>query len=766
MRQSMGIVVVFVVLSHARAEENSEQSTADVLEGHSFHGEVFNDGPRQSAYLMGGTGKIDFPVESDNELVQNFINQGVGQLHGFWYFEAERTFRQVAAIDRDCAAAYWGMAMANANNKSRAKDFIKEAVNRREHASERVRMYIDALDKRLNSKKKKSDAARQYIKDLEQIVYKFPDDLDAKAFIALELWNGRRNDMKVASYVAVNALIESVLAVEPYHPVHHYRIHLWDYERPENALSSAARCGQSAPSIAHMWHMPGHIYSRLKRYDDAVWQQEASARTDHAQMMRDQLLPDQIHNFAHNNEWLIRNLMFIGRISDALDLAKNMIELPRHPKYNSVKKGGSSAAYGRQRLFQVLSQGELWRELLALADSPYLEPTDDHAEQVKRLRHIGRAAYALRDLDRIEQTRREIALMLCDAEVERTDAIEKARRKTAEMQAQDSKELSDKVDKAIKKATSDDDRDISRLTKAMDEMNAHQELANGNVAKALALFKKAGSMHRLFMFQVEFLAGDKEETLGALEKYTDDHQGETLPLAHLVDLAFQAGRTDIAERAFRKLQAISSDVDTSAPPFTRVSAIASNFDPETDWRIAKIEKADVGDRPELDSLGPFRWSPSEANNWTLPNNNGSHISLQDFRGKPVIVIFYLGFGCLHCAEQLQGFAPRVDEFAAAGIDMVAISTDNLTKLKESVDGFGGSFPIELVSDSNLEVFKQYRVYDGFENQPLHGTFLIDGSGRILWHDIGYEPFMDHEFLLKEAPRLIKSFGSPVAISIR
>ena len=45
-----------------------------------------------------------------------------------------------------------------------------------------------------------------------------------------------------------------------------------------------------------MWHMPGHILSRLKRYHDAAWQQEASARVDHAHMMRDRVMPDRIHN--------------------------------------------------------------------------------------------------------------------------------------------------------------------------------------------------------------------------------------------------------------------------------------------------------------------------------------------------------------------------------------------------------------------------------------------------------------------------------------
>src|SRR6056300_1899079 len=106
-----------------------------------------------------------------------------------------------------------------------------------------------------------------------------------------------------------------------------------------------------------MWHMPGHIYSKLKRYQDAAWQQEASARVDHSHMIRTRLMPDEIHNFAHNNEWLIRNLIFVGRVNEAIDQAKNLTSLPQHPRYNSLEKRGSQK-FGRQRLLQVLTEYE------------------------------------------------------------------------------------------------------------------------------------------------------------------------------------------------------------------------------------------------------------------------------------------------------------------------------------------------------------------------------------------------------------------------
>jgi peroxiredoxin len=164
----------------------------------------------------------------------------------------------------------------------------------------------------------------------------------------------------------------------------------------------------------------------------------------------------------------------------------------------------------------------------------------------------------------------------------------------------------------------------------------------------------------------------------------------------------------------------------------------------------------VGERPDLDSLGPFRWRPSPAPSWVLEDAEGTRRASSEFHGRPHVVIFYLGIGCLHCTEQLQAFAPKMKEFEEAGISMIAISTDNQEDLKASIEGYDkeGGMPIPLVSNAALDVFKEFRVYDDFENQPLHGTFLIDGDGMVRWQDISYEPFMDPTFVLNEAKRLL------------
>lgn len=777
-----------------------DESEKEVLAGHSYHGEFLNEGPRQQAYIIGGTGAVDFPVTSSSKEAQAFVAQGLGAIYGFWFLEAERSFRQAAALDPDCAMAYWGAALATKGNEKRAKGFIAEAVKRKDKVSERERMYIDALDKYLKADaNKKKERAEAYAKALESIALKYPDDIEAKALLALQLYLNNRSGSPILSYLAVDGLLDKVFAKQPMHSAHHFRIHLWDYKKAEKALASAAVCGQSSPSIAHMWHMPGHIFSRLKRYEDAAWQQEASARVDHAHMMRDQVLPDQIHNFAHNNEWLIRNLNHIGRVRDAVDLAKNMIELPRHPKYNTLAKRGSTN-YGRMRLFETLSRYELWTELIELCNTPYLEATDNEKEQVKRMLHLGIAYFEVGDTGAGESIVTTLKDRLAEKEAKRDAAMEEAAKKEME-KAVDAKTLEKARQQAIEKAKSDGVEDeaelenlgrqaeekskkeqlekkkkqidkarndakkpfdsaIGELTKAIAAIETSQAVARGDHKEALSLSRKAGrNVSTLKRAKIRFLAGEQDAALEEIKKEVERHKGEVHPLAIYVELLAEAGKMKEAEEQFQNLRDTSSSIDKASPVFTRLDRVAVELGHTEDWVPAVKLRDDIGERPALDSLGPFRWSPSPATPWELPTANQERVSLSSYSGKPVVVIFYLGFGCLHCVEQLHAFNPMYEEYQKAGIDIVAIGTDDVETLQLSIQGLADSEPkkeiqFPLLSDSELDAFKAYRAYDDFEKQPLHGTFLIDAQGQVRWQDISYEPFMDAKFLLKESQRLL------------
>jgi len=757
-QKQVRLVFAIVISIQPIAVTQAKPAEKKVPEGHSFHGEAFNEGPRQKAYLMKGMGRVRFPITTNKQEAQLFFTQGISQLHGFWYFEAERSFRQAAMLDPDCSMAYWGMAVANRNNAERAKKFITAAKERRKNASKREKLWIDSeVNYWADTKKNEKDRRRKMVRDLETIIFDFPEDIEAKAFLAVWLWQSSHKGLTISSHMTINMLIEDVLDIEPMHPCHHFRIHLWDGEKPERALVSAANCGQSSPGIAHMWHMPGHIYSKLKRYQDAVWQQEASARVDHAHMIKDRILPDQIHNFAHNNEWLIRNLNFLGRINDAVGLAKNMIELPRHPNINTLAKPDSpteygkrgSARYGRTRLIETLLRYEMWEKIIQLSQTVYLSDTTIPEEQAKRLAAIGVAHYslgqadkgakALEDLDKINIQLKQLKLEAG------TDAEEKARAE---------KKNDNDINKAMVEAMNKFNNRFKNIDQYKAELLVYQSISNKDEDSFNKQIGKASRINRERKAQLQLKIGNKKEAQ-KLASQSAKSTSEVHPLANYTDILWKSGKEKEAIEQFKILRKISSSIDIEHAVFQRLNPIAKKLNLPEDWRIQNKTSNDVGERPSLDMLGPFRWTPSPAIQWSLTDGQGKKHSLTDYTGRPVIVIFYLGKGCAHCIEQLSAFAPEVDSFKQAGIDLIAISTDNVGGLRETFQlNKNKPFPFPLVSDTSLKVFKQYRVYDDFEKQPLHGTFLIDRGGLIRWQDISYEPFTKVNFLLKESKRLL------------
>ncbi|MBA63883.1 MAG: alkyl hydroperoxide reductase [Planctomycetaceae bacterium] len=743
----------------AKATDENEENTAGPLAGHSYHGEAFNEGPRQQAYLIPGMANVDFPITTKNEEAQKFFNQGVSALHGFWYLEAERAFRQVNKIDPDCAMAFWGMSMANFNNSKRSKFFMEEAQKRKEGVTDIESRFIEALTAYQNADPgKKKERAEKYTKALEEICIKYPKNTESKAFLALQLWSNRYSDIPITSHVAIDSILQQIFTINPKHPSHHYRIHLWDYKDPSTAVTSASVCGQTTPGIAHMWHMPGHIFSRLKRYEDAVWQQEASARTDHAHMMRDRLLPDQIHNYAHNNEWCIRNMLHIGRVNDAINLSKNMTENPRHPKYNSLSRRGSSY-YGRARLFTTLYMYERWQDMVDLSQTPYLEETTNETEKVKHWKYVGISYVMLEQNDKADELKVKLSELLAHNQTERTKAEEAAEKKITDEQNKDDKKKEADKKKAIDKAKNDArrpwDAKVRVCEQALAAITGYQHLVKDETKEAEAQLKKGGTIDRMILAKLQLANGDKNGALKTGQDHVNSHEHEVQPLCHWIELLVESEKMDRAKEAFDSLRDISGSIDLQSPVFDRVSALAASLGCDGQWKKEAVIQDDVGERVNLDDLGPFRWSPSPAEEFTLRDHrNKRFISAKEFNNKPTIVIFYLGAGCLSCTEQIQKFIPKIADFEEAGFQVIAVSSDDDEGLKQSINNFDGKISFRIVNDPELSVFKQYRAYDDFEEQPLHGTFIIDGNGLVRWQDVNYEPFMDPDFVLREGKRLL------------
>jgi peroxiredoxin len=720
--------------------------------GHSSHGSELNKGPRQAAYLMGTTSNVSFPITTDSPEAQKFFNQGVGQIHGFWYLEAERSFRQVLKLDPGHPMAYWGITMANSGNRGRSKPLIAKAVAGKSRVSARERMWIDSMAAYQNesdSKKRKAGL----LKSAQELAAKFPDDLEAQAFLALRMYNDSRSKKNTEG---VEKQIAKVLAKNPKHPCHHYRIHLWDHKDPKRAVPSIGQCGQAAPGIAHMWHMPGHILSRLKRYNDAAWQQEASARVDHAHMMRDRVMPDRIHNFAHNNEWLTRNLGHAGRVRHGLSMAKNMIELPQLP---SVKTNGTwtvstrgSFTYGKRHLNGLLTGYEMWDEILALKDTHYLRPGKTAADKAKYWRLLASAYFNSGKTTEANALLADMEKLLAAQQSGKTKAgtAAEAKAKAAKKKAGDVRRAKSNAERPFNTA-------ISTLTRGIAEAKMYHALAKDDQVTAKTFLTKASDIRSDRKALLQYRMGDTEAALKSAAAAVKSGAEQARPLAIQAFLLHAANKPAEAKAAFEHLRRIAPQLDLDVECFARLAPLAKSLGLPADWRKPQPAAKDVGLRPNLDDLGPFRWQPSAAPNWSLNDRNQQKFSLGALRGKPVVLIFYLGKGCVHCMEQLNAFDPVAAEFGKQGITLLAVSTDTSAGLRDTFIGYDAKdrhYNFPLLSDPALTTFRAYRAYDDFEETPLHGTFLIDAEGKVRWQEISYEPFMAPKFLLNEAKRLL------------
>lgn len=745
----------------------------DEAPGHSLHGEAFNEGPRQAAVLMEGMPSIVFPITTTNAEAQKFFTQGVAQQHGFWYFEAERSHRQASALDPEAAMPYWGMAMANVNNDKRAKGFLAKAVERKGKASKREQLWIGTLenfykeDKR-DKKKRQGD----YIKDLENIVHEFPDDVEAKAFLAWKIWDAK-GDLPISSNQALDSILDQVFAANPMHPAHHYRIHLWDNDKPVRALKSDALCGQTSPGIAHMWHMPGHTFSKLNRFDDAAWQQEAATRTDHAYMMKTLLLPDRIHNYAHNEEWLIRTWNEQGRARDGIGLAKSLIENPRHPDLNNLDKASSSSSYGRTRLLETLVKWELWPELLKLNDSPLLETTKQTSHQAAKLRAMGLAQYRLgkagdlamtitalealqkRAAEEAAKKPKAAATTAKNEEVRKAEPAAKPEAgKPAEKKPEAASTAAAKTDAGKKPEPGNKAEPKSdAVAEALAELNAVKLLlAKAKPEQVRAALEKAKATPKPRLIRYYLDLGDKTKAAELANTAPQDLDGSIAQAEAYV----AAGKTEEAKKSFERVRDRSFAMDRDLPVQPRLDKIASTLGIQDEWRKPAPVRSDSGKRPTLDSLGPVHWSPPAAPAWSGKGKDGKPVSSQDFAGKATLLIFYVGNTCTHCMEQLRTFEGAAADFAKQGIKILALSPDSpeeapkANKWAKSKEGF----PFPLISATEDSAFRPYRAYDDFEKFPMHAIALVDGQQRLRWLDVTYKPFMDAPFLIEECKRLL------------
>ena len=116
------------------------------------------------------------------------------------------------------------------------------------------------------------------------------------------------------------------------------------------------------------------------------------------------------------------------------------------------------------------------------------------------------------------------------------------------------------------------------------------------------------------------------------------------------------------------------------------------------------------------------------------NNKITKISLSDYKGKWVVMIFYPADFTFVCPSEIIAFANRVKDFKERGAEVIGISVDSkythlAWKNTEVKKGGIGDIQYPLVADLTKQIARDYDVLTG-EAVALRGTFLIDQQGVV------------------------------------
>ena len=114
------------------------------------------------------------------------------------------------------------------------------------------------------------------------------------------------------------------------------------------------------------------------------------------------------------------------------------------------------------------------------------------------------------------------------------------------------------------------------------------------------------------------------------------------------------------------------------------------------------------------SLAGFPVSRQQQRLFDLEGLQGARMTLaQPGHRRATLVVFYLGFGCLHCVEQLHAIEERIAEFGQRDTVVLAISSD---QPERNADNDVGSLPFQVLSDSLDHANAiRFKSYDEFED---------------------------------------------------
>jgi thioredoxin-dependent peroxiredoxin len=132
---------------------------------------------------------------------------------------------------------------------------------------------------------------------------------------------------------------------------------------------------------------------------------------------------------------------------------------------------------------------------------------------------------------------------------------------------------------------------------------------------------------------------------------------------------------------------------------------------------------------------------AQAPTFTLPDQDGNRVSLDDFKGSKVLVYFYPADDTPGCTKEACQFNDNLSGFRSAGVPVVGVSPDNAASHQRFRGKYGLRFP--LLTDADHAVMDAWGAwgektsYGRTSVGVLRSTFLLDEDGRVerAWHNV-------------------------------
>jgi thioredoxin-dependent peroxiredoxin len=142
-----------------------------------------------------------------------------------------------------------------------------------------------------------------------------------------------------------------------------------------------------------------------------------------------------------------------------------------------------------------------------------------------------------------------------------------------------------------------------------------------------------------------------------------------------------------------------------------------------------------------------------APSFSLPDESGVVRTLDEFRGRKLIIFFYPKDDTPGCTQESCDFRDRSSELKGLGFEVIGISPDSVESHKTFKDKYNFEFPlladVEKTAALAYEVYKERSLYGKKSMGIERSTFVISAEGMLLAEYRGVKATGHVERLLKE-----------------